>query len=102
MHTVEGRALGKLRFQRLHPPNIAGWTDLGEALWTGERRRQVSGAVGGAHGTLTKDTPTEGEFGLTYPVRQESIVSDPLEAPNAVHCISGFMQFLRLCGVYCL
>jgi hypothetical protein len=48
---------------------------------------------------LPEDLPTQGELDLAQPIREEPIVSHPLKAANVVHCISGFMQFLRLCRV---
>jgi hypothetical protein len=75
---------GKPRVLDLHPPHVAGWTDISRGRWTRHGCGRIDGRADGsrAQRRLPKDTSTERELDLTPPIGKEPVVSQPLEAPR--------------------
>jgi len=64
--------------------------------WCDDLDRSLDNALHLGQGVMNHALDLLKRLGGLHPV-----IAYPLEAANAVHYISGVMQFLRLCGVYC-
>lgn len=79
---VQRSVLGEPGFLDLHPPNVARRTDISRGRWRRRGRGRINGRadVSGAPWCLPEDTSTERQLDRAYPIREEPIVANPLEA----------------------
>jgi hypothetical protein len=81
---VPRSALGEPRLLDLHPPHAADGTGIRAGGWRGRRGDRVHrrARLGGRQEGLSEELSTAWELHRALPIREESIVPHPLEAPR--------------------